>query len=301
MASNWLDEGFRALASTGVRKLYTFSTGTYTPGMLRYVGLGYRRFGIQPTKSPPRVNWEFFAVVSGTCAPILPKEGPTALRSHSLWVFPPGSSHGWTGNEAHRAYITVFHFGVVPPQLEAAVREHGHLVLPLATTERTRLVALAKQMRPEFLQPTTFSHLMYQGALVELTLLALRKLPALQRPLPPSPAKRTVEAASAWFASNLGKIPSVEQVAEQVHVSSSTLRRMFLKARKETPARVFSRMRLEASMKLMSESSLKLDEIAAQCGYSCASDFCRAFRGVMKLTPAAWRRTVLSGPGYVRK
>lgn len=284
-----------------MRALYSFAAGSHTLAMLRYVGLGYRRFGIQPTKSPPRVNWEFFAVVSGQCAPVMPKQENTLLKANTLWIFAPGSDHGWTGNEKHRAYITAFHFGVVPPQLEAAVLAQGHLALPLDVSERKRLVTIAKQMRPEFQQPTNFSNLMYQGVLIELTLLALRKLPILEKPLPPSPAKRTVEAATSWFASNLAITPSVAQVAKEVHVSSSTLRRMFRETRKESPARVFSRMRLEASMKLMSESTLKLDEIAEECGYSCASDFCRAFRSVMKITPAVWRRTVLSGPGYVRK
>src|SRR5262245_846533 len=111
--------------------------------MLRYVGLGYRRFGIEPIKSPPRVNWEFYAVVSGMCAPVFPREGASPLRSNALWIFPPGSAHGWTGNKKHRAYITAFHFGAVPSQLDAAVRERGHLVLPLDATERKRLVALA--------------------------------------------------------------------------------------------------------------------------------------------------------------
>lgn len=269
--------------------------------MLRYVGLGYRRFGVQPTISPRRANWEFFAVVSGKCAPILGENRESLLRANTLWVFPRGSDHGWTGNKKHRAYITVFHFGVVPPQLESAVREQEYLVLPLSVTERKRLVELAKQMRADFLQPNNFSHLMYQGLLVELALLALRKLPLLRQPLVPSVAQRTVDAAGAWFAANLAATPSVEQVAAKMHVSPSTLRRMFRKTRKESPNRVFSRMRLEASMKLLSESSLKLDEIATQCGYSSASDFCRAFHSVLNVTPAAWRRTLLSGPGYIRK
>ena len=82
-------------------------------------------------KEMARVNWEFFAVVSGQCAPVLPKQENALLKANTLWVFAPGSAHGWTGNEKHRAYITAFHFGVVPPQLEAAVLAQGHLVLPL--------------------------------------------------------------------------------------------------------------------------------------------------------------------------
>jgi len=275
--------------------------GGHAAGMLRYLGLGYRRFGITPLKSPPRANWEFFAVVSGLCAPVLPGESGSELKANTLWVFPPGSAHGWSGNQRHRAYITAFHFGVVPVQLETAVRERGHLVLPLEAGERKRLVALAKEIRPEFQQPDRLSNLKFQGVLVELTLHALRKLPLLKVPLPPSPARRTADAAMARYSADLGANLSVADVARAVHVSVSTLRRVFHDTLGEGPIRVFARLRLEAVMRLMAESTLKLEEVAEICGYSCASDLCRSFKTAMGITPAQWRRTRLSGPGYIRK
>lgn len=269
--------------------------------MLRYVSLGYRRFGLRPVQSPPRSNWEFFAVVSGSCAPVFEDVPPVALRANTLWLFPAGSGHGWTGNGRHRAYITTFHFGVVPALLEAAARNRSHLELPLDPTDRRALVDLAKRMYREREQPTTLSTLKYQSALLELSLLVLMKLPQMKQPLPPSPAEKVVDSACVWYGSRLAERPSVEDVARQVHVSTSTLRRMFQEVRRQTPVRAFSRLRLETAMQLLAESNLKLEDVAVASGYSCASDFCRSFQAEMKRTPAAWRRDLPTGPGYVRQ
>lgn len=284
-----------------MRSAHPSVAGGQAPGMLRYISLGYRRFGIRPVQSPPRSNWEFFAVVSGSCAPVFGDDAPVSLRANTLWVFPAGSAHGWTGNGRRRAYITTFHFGVVPALLEAAARNHRTLELPLRPSERRMLVDLAKRIYREREEPTTLSTLTYQSALLELSLLVLRKLPQMKQPLPPSPAEKVVDAACTWYTTRLADRPSVQDVAREVHVSPSTLRRMFQETRRQTPLKVFSRLRLEAAMQLLAESNLKLEDVASACGYSCASDFCRSFHAEMKRTPAAWRRDLPTGPGYVRR
>lgn len=246
------------------------------------------------------MNWEFYAVVNGRCAPNPPGGTKGVLRANTLWVSPPGSAHGWTGHGKCRAYITAFHFGLVPPQLEAAVRRAGQLAVPIETGERRRLVELAKQARAEFSNPTHLSSLLYQGILAELSLLVLRKLPDAVKPLPASPARRTTDAAVAWFVARLDENPSVARIAGACHVSVSTLRRAFLGTRGETPNRAFARLRLETAMRFMVETPHKLEEIAAKCGYAGASDLGRAFKAAMKVSPAVWRRTILDGPGYIR-
>jgi transcriptional regulator GlxA family with amidase domain len=54
-------------------------------------------------------------------------------------------------------------------------------------------------------------------------------------------------------------------------------------------------------MRLMIETPHKLEEIAAKCGYAGASDFGRTFKAATKVSPAVWRRTILAGPGYIRR
>lgn len=268
--------------------------------MLRYLGLGHRQFGLFPLVSGGRLNWEFYAVVQGRCGPVLQPDTPPLLRSNTLWVFPSGSRHGWGGDGPRRAYITAFHFGSVPEQIQAAVRQNGHLELPLRPAECRRLVALATELREHFHRPTNLSELIFQGALVELSLLVLKKLQVPEVPLPDGHAKRAVENALFWFTEHIRQNPSVAEVADHVHVSASTLRRLFRQIRNESPAQAFSRIRLETAMRLMSQTNAKLEIVAEECGYSCTSDFCRAFKARHGSTPNQWRRRILKTPAHAR-
>ena len=264
--------------------------------MLRYLGFGPRQFGLYPLRSIARVNWEFFAVVKGHCAPVIAGESQPPLRERTLWVFPPGSAHTWAGDGRRHAHVAVFHFGTVPPLLEAAAREKGGLAVTLSPPESRRLLALAQALQPDFDQPSRCSNLVFQGALIELAVLILRKLPNGRTPLPAGNAERTVAGATAWFAERLRANPSIEEIARQFHVSPSTLRRFFRQTMKESPARVFRRLQVEHGMRLMTETKLKLDAIAEDCGFTSASDFCRAFKSHTHVSPNTWRRTLLAPP-----
>ena len=264
--------------------------------MLRYLGVGPRQFGLYPLTPVARMNWEFFAVVKGRCAPLDGDKPQPLLAQNTLWVTAPGSAHTWAGDGSKRAHVAVFHFGSVPPPLEAAVRDRRQLALSLTAAECERVVELARELHSDFHQPNHFSNLVFQAALIELTLLVLRKLPAGKSSSLEGHAERTVENATAWYTEHVRANPSITEVAREVHVSPSTLRRLFRTVLREKPARVFGRIQLEKGMRLMTETGLKLDSIADECGFTSTSDFCRAFKAHTKVTPTVWRQTILPPP-----
>ena len=268
--------------------------------MLRYLGTGLRQFGLYPITPHPRLNWEFFAVVKGRCAPINASDKPTRLVERTLWVSPPHSQHSWAGDGARTAQVTVFHFGSVPIALERIARERGRLAVPLTGPECQRLVDLARQVRADFREPNELSQLVYQGLLIELALLVLRKLPYGRRPQSRAKAEQVVESATAWFTEHLSANPTIDEVAGKVHVSPSTLRRYFQRAVRERPVRVFRRIQIENGMRLMAETALKLEAVAEACGFTSTSDFCRAFKAHTKVSPNTWRRTLLGPPRGAR-
>jgi AraC family transcriptional regulator len=165
--------------------------------MLRYLGTGFRQFGLYPIQPHRRLNWEFFAVVKGRCAALNPGERPSRLVERTLWVSPPHSQHAWAGDGTRAAQVTVFHFGSVPVALERAVRERGRFVVSLTGAECQRLVDLARQAQDDFKEPNELSQLVFQGLLLELSLLALRKLPHRRRPQSRDKADQVVAAATA--------------------------------------------------------------------------------------------------------
>ena len=286
----------RAAPTNGGERFTRDSAVPSVDGMLRYLGVGPRQFGLYPLKPLARVNWEFFAVVKGRCAPLGQGDPRPPLAGRMLWVTAPGSSHTWAGDGARSVNVAVFHFGSVPAALDTIVRERGQIALKLTPGECARLGALARQLQPEFHQPNHLSHLVFQSALLELTLLALRKLPQVKGPMVEGGAERVVENATLWYGEHLQANPTITEVAREVHVSPSTLRRLFRRVLKEQPAKVFGRIQVERGMRLMTETNLKLDGIAEECGFTCTSDFCRAFKALTKVTPTVWRQTILAPP-----
>ena len=206
----------RADAGWMPRGLYTPSGPATVAAMLRYLGVGPRQFGLYPLKPLARMNWEFFAVVKGRCAPLSGENAQPPLAEQTLWVTAPGSAHTWAGDGSRKTHVAVFHFGSVPAALEAVVRERGQLALSLKPAECDRIAVLARELLPDFHQPNQFSNLVFQAALIELSLLVLRKLPASKFPPLEGHAERTVENATTWYAEHVRANPSISEVARSV-------------------------------------------------------------------------------------
>jgi AraC family transcriptional regulator len=218
------------------------------------------------------------------------------LSAATLWITAPGSTHTWAGDGTRRAEVAVFHFGSVPAVLVAAVRQPGQVAFKLTSAECRRVVVLARQLRADYQRPNKLSNLVFHAALIELSLLVLRKLPLTSLSPIEDYAERTVENATTWYAENVRINPTITAVAREVHVSPSTLRRLFRRVLHERPARVFGRIQIERGMRLMTEGKLKLDSIADECGFTSTSDFCRAFKAYTNVTPTVWRITILPPP-----
>lgn len=86
-----------------------------------------------------------------------------------------------------------------------------------------------------------------------------------------------------------GAWPGLEQVARHLHLSGRTLKRK-LQTQGTTFQAIVDSVRLEQARLLLSETGKSLDTIAASLGYSDTSNFNRAFKRWMGMTPATYRR-----------
>jgi AraC family transcriptional regulator len=257
--------------------------------MLRYLGFGKRWFGDTPMPAHKRINWEFFAVVRGKCAPCLAGPAPAPLVTDTLWLFPPGYVHGWVGAPRQNCEVVVLHFSAVPATVEQAIGDHGPIAVRLSPVERRRLIRLLAELKPDYWRPVLTSDIRAERALMDLSLLILRNLPR-GMPRPRSPHLARVLQAENWVRQHLEEKPSVVRVAVVVGISPSQLNRLFLRVRQESPKKVFEKLKIEKAMHLLSHSDAKLHNVAAECGYSTASNFCRAFRLIQGASPTAWRK-----------
>lgn len=242
-----------------------------------------------------RTNWEFYAVLDGSCGLRFSDRQRPLFFEKTLWVFAPDCSHAWASRGAQSYERVSLHFSSVPYPLDEVVRQKGGwLAKKLTANEVAELRKLGRELEPAFRQPNLVSPLQFERRLIELSLLALagRAFDVLPPALTELAGFRT-ERAISWYLEHLQQNPTVRQVAGAIHVSPSHLRRLFWQARRSSPKAVFRRLRLERAKELMSRSTLTLEQVAHDCGYASASHLCRDCREVDGFSPTTWRKRLI--------
>ncbi len=82
---------------------------------------------------------------------------------------------------------------------------------------------------------------------------------------------------------------TVEELADAVAVSRSTLAQRFTAQIGETPIRYLAGWRIQLAKRLLKETDLRLAEIAERVGYTSEAAFNRAFKRHVGWPPATWR------------
>lgn len=260
--------------------------------VLRYLNRGPFLFKKGLLSIQSRTSWEFYAVVQGKALLTLEGEPANQLIENALVVFPAGHWHGWSrlADEPPFERI-VFHFSAVPELLIRHMPAGSFLLRNLSPEEVARIVALEQELSPHMKSPTELSLLVFERALLELSILALggeKFRPFTSRD---EYAQHKVEAALTWFTDHLAEGPKLETVAQAVHLSSGHLRRLFKHVLGRSPHRIFTQKRLERAEQLLASSDEKLESVAQQSGFRSAGDFCRVFRSYHNTSPERWRST----------
>jgi len=237
------------------------------------------------------MNWEFRAVVSGSCGLILASGEKLPLRENCLWIFPPQHAHGWHGGR-RECNVVILQSTTVPRQLLESVPGVGFFEQQLTLEESRQVEELGRQLNPDFMDRNMLSELRFDRAIIDLSLLALGSMAARS----PSAVNRRmtekVDAAIVWFRRHLREKPGMEEVAAAVHVSPSHLRRLFGTVLKQSPRAVFGNSQIEIAMRLLAGSDLKIESVAAESGFASARDFSRVFSARKGCSPSDWRRRV---------
>lgn len=259
--------------------------------MLRYTRSGKKTPDFVTSTPSKRLNWEFYAVVDGQCAPVFDLKDNPVLQSETLWVMPPNLSYGWTGRKCGWERV-LFHFGFIPDTLKAHIPEGKYLQIRLREADIHRIHALYKEVDQHILHPNELSNLIFHRALIELSLIALQDMPVKNILSLDDIAYQRVEDAISWYLQNMNKAPTIDAVSQAINISTSHLRRHFHQVKHCSPNVYFQKLRMEKACKLLNKTSDTLDQIARSCGFPNSSDFCRFFRKYFRTTPHTWRKRI---------
>lgn len=260
--------------------------------MLRYLASGHKDLDVNPILVATRFNWEFYANLDGQLRPTLSSGRQQAFSGPKLWLFSPTTPHGWQA--AGTVERAAFHFSSVPDLLQKICAKRGWLEIELNPDGVETVRRLAAGLENDYRKPTQLSLLVYQRALLELSLLLLQAHQfGTDVPLEAVAVER-VERAVEWYVARLEDRPTFEALADVVNVSPVHLRRQFKLVYGRSPHFVLTQMRLEKAAQLLATTTEHLEAIARQSGFNSSSDFCRVFHRHFKVYPNTWR-TFLCG------
>lgn len=108
-------------------------------------------------------------------------------------------------------------------------------------------------------------------------------------------AEELVRTVIAYVSGHYQDHIRLQELAEQMFVSTATLSRMFHKETGIYFADYVNRIRLQEAVRRLQDTEIAVTRIAYDCGFSSLSAFNRNFREKYKMTPREWRNE------YVRK
>lgn len=102
-----------------------------------------------------------------------------------------------------------------------------------------------------------------------------------------------VEQAIQWMSTNYDTQKNLTEMCLELGVSLSHLTRQFHRQKGITPMQYLTRIRLNHSLSLLSNTMNTIEEISNQCGFSNGNYYAKVFRKAYGLTPTEYRKQKL--------
>jgi transcriptional regulator GlxA family with amidase domain len=113
----------------------------------------------------------------------------------------------------------------------------------------------------------------------------------VEAPLPKTPTAETLEPLLAWMVAHLDRPVSVETLAARAHMAPRTFARRFRAETGTTPHEWLCAQRVLLARRLLEETALGIDAVAARTGFGTAAALRHHFTRRVGATPNAYRTT----------
>jgi AraC-like DNA-binding protein len=102
-----------------------------------------------------------------------------------------------------------------------------------------------------------------------------------------------IDRAIAYMNSHFPEKITIDQIAEQVHLSEGYFSRIFKSITGETPIDFLKSLRLQKACNMLMNQQEYITDIALKCGFQSASYFSTCFLEQYRMTPSVYRQRVL--------
>ena len=153
----------------------------------------------------------------------------------------------------------------------------------------------------QLMQNTVASHLQdaqaFESAVINLVRLTLARTVQRLRPVVLPLRRKMIDyrlrLALAYMQDPAVTVHSINDLAKHVGLSRSRLYELFQRELNSSPQVTWKSIRMQRAVHIVGVGGEDLAEVATKLGFSSAGNFSRYFRGVMGVTPSAYRRATL--------
>lgn len=210
------------------------------------------------------------------------------LRANQWVILPAHVPHKYGADEATPWTIYWLHFaGTQAPALHTYLQEQAPTTpTPIPPTEER--VQLFEAIFSHLNLTATLAGMVQASARLRHFLLAL--LPAARLLAPLSPAVGSIAQSIQFMREHLADSYTVQELAAQAGLSVSHYGALFREQAGRPPIVFFNFLKVQHACQQLTDSSLRIKEIAHQLGFGDVYYFSRVFTKVMGLSPRQFRQ-----------
>jgi len=125
--------------------------------------------------------------------------------------------------------------------------------------------------------------------LVELLVLKIAEMQTTEMYYPTG-AFTTYQTCRAFILDNYLQIQTLDGIAEACHVNKAYLCRLFQRFDNQSPYRYLMQLKMREAAKRLQRRKIQVKQVAYELGFTDPFHFCRVFKNIFGLSPAAFKR-----------
>lgn len=247
-------------------------------------------------------EYEIYYVLSGQCR-MFAGHQLFVLGPGDMMIFPSGCVHRtmYRDAEVTERWSIVFKESVLEPLKQLVGEEYLDIVwqkmqIPLAVSERGRLEAFFYDMEEMMKLDDEVCRLLARNRLLEVLVLARRKLLGYQNVKQEKKEKGKAETealmqqAARYICSHYDQPLTLEELASRVHMTPTYFSRKFKEITDFRLKEYITYVRILEAEKRLINTEDSITEIAVQCGFSDGNYFGDVFSKIKGSSPREYRK-----------
>ena len=259
--------------------------------------------------------YEFFHVASGEVIIKTPK-GDFLLETNEFIIIPKDLFHKMSTNDCYAsAHIVTFSCDNLPDDL--CTLKKGKLSKPMSYslemiaktyTDNHINSGYAINFVPYSPMKNQYAHeQLLKNSIENLLILATEYFIEQENSKTinniSSTTEKNVEIIKKYLEENYNKKITLQDISKQINYSIPQICRMFKKTTDESPMIFLNKIKIQAALKMISETNKSMRDIATELGFGSETYFCTTFKKLTGLTPKQYaincRKTHMLNTFYI--